>query len=204
MGLRLLVTPRSPASPGPGTSPSTRGITGQSKTGSITSATSHSGKTPRKHAPETSRTRTPASATSSWEHSAGKDAPTSPPPAATTAATTSASSPCASSSRDTFHNKTLFGYRDDKVKHELQSILGEVSDDGIIALRQRMSVRFGFDLEDKATRDAVKSLALENCFNPVCDLIDKAEAEKLVEQAHQVCPYSRATRNNVEVKLIVV
>ncbi len=80
-------------------------------------------------------------------------------------------------SRDVFHNKTLFGYRDDKVKHELQSILGEVSDDGIIALRQLMSVRFGFDLEDKATRDAVKSLALENCFNPVCDLIDKAEAE---------------------------
>lgn len=80
-------------------------------------------------------------------------------------------------SRDVFHNKTLFGYRDDKVKHELQSILGEVSDDGIIALRQLMSVRFGFDLEDKATRDAVKSLALENCFNPVCDMIDKAEAE---------------------------
>ena len=80
-------------------------------------------------------------------------------------------------SRDTFHNKTLFGYRDDKVKHELQSIVGEVSDDGIIALRQLMSDRFHFDMEDKATRDAVKSLALEHCFNPVCDLIDKAEAE---------------------------
>jgi lipoyl-dependent peroxiredoxin len=34
--------------------------------------------------------------------------------------------------------------------------------------------------------------------------VDKAEAEKLIEQAHQVCPYSRATRNNVEVKLAVV
>jgi len=34
--------------------------------------------------------------------------------------------------------------------------------------------------------------------------VDKAEAEKLVEQAHQVCPYSRATRNNIEVKLAVV
>jgi len=80
-------------------------------------------------------------------------------------------------SRDVFHNKTLFGYRDDKVKHELQSIVGEVSDDGIIALRQLMSERFGFDLEDKATRDAVKSLARENCFDPVVDLIDKADAE---------------------------
>jgi virulence-associated protein E len=80
-------------------------------------------------------------------------------------------------SRDTFHNKTLFGYRDDQVRHELQSIVGEVSDDGIIALRQLMSDRFGFDMEDKATRDAVKSLAREHCFDPVCDLIDKAEAE---------------------------
>jgi predicted P-loop ATPase len=78
---------------------------------------------------------------------------------------------------DTFHSKTLFGYRDDNVKHELTSIVGEVSDNGMIALRQQMSDRFGFDLEDKATRDAVKSLALEHCFDPVCDLIDKAEGE---------------------------
>ena len=29
------------------------------------------------------------------------------------------------------------------------------------------------------------------------------EANKLVEQAHQVCPYSNATRGNIEVKLVV-
>jgi predicted P-loop ATPase len=80
-------------------------------------------------------------------------------------------------SRDTFHNKTLFGFGDDAIKHELQSLLGEVTDDGIIALRQKMSDKFGFDLEDKATRDAVRSLALENCFDPVRNLIDKAEAD---------------------------
>jgi lipoyl-dependent peroxiredoxin len=34
--------------------------------------------------------------------------------------------------------------------------------------------------------------------------VDKAEAEELVEAAHQVCPYSRAIRNNVEVELAVV
>jgi osmotically inducible protein OsmC len=34
--------------------------------------------------------------------------------------------------------------------------------------------------------------------------VDKAEAEKLIEEAHLVCPYSRAIRNNVEVKLTVV
>jgi predicted P-loop ATPase len=63
------------------------------------------------------------------------------------------------------------------MKRELASILGEVSDDGIIALRQLMSNRFGFDLTDKHTRDAVISLALQHCFDPVCDMIDKAEAE---------------------------
>ncbi|HEY3858861.1 MAG TPA: organic hydroperoxide resistance protein [Gammaproteobacteria bacterium] len=33
--------------------------------------------------------------------------------------------------------------------------------------------------------------------------MDKAEAQKLMEAAHQVCPYSRATRGNVPVKLVV-
>ena len=34
--------------------------------------------------------------------------------------------------------------------------------------------------------------------------MDKAEAEALVAAAHEVCPYSNATRNNIDVKLNVV
>ena len=34
--------------------------------------------------------------------------------------------------------------------------------------------------------------------------LDQAAADKLVAEAHQVCPYSNATRNNVDVKLNVV
>jgi Ohr subfamily peroxiredoxin len=34
--------------------------------------------------------------------------------------------------------------------------------------------------------------------------VDRAEAEALVEKAHQVCPYSNATRGNVPVRLRVV
>jgi Ohr subfamily peroxiredoxin len=34
--------------------------------------------------------------------------------------------------------------------------------------------------------------------------VDRAQAQQLVEKAHQVCPYSNATRNNVDVKLNVV
>jgi osmotically inducible protein OsmC len=33
--------------------------------------------------------------------------------------------------------------------------------------------------------------------------VPRAEAEALVEKAHQVCPYSNATRNNVPVRLTV-
>ncbi|RJS92943.1 organic hydroperoxide resistance protein [Salinisphaera sp. Q1T1-3] len=33
--------------------------------------------------------------------------------------------------------------------------------------------------------------------------LDKAEAESLVEKAHQVCPYSNATRGNIDVSLNV-
>ena len=34
--------------------------------------------------------------------------------------------------------------------------------------------------------------------------IDAAVAQELIEAAHQVCPYSKATRNNIDVKLSVV
>ncbi len=33
--------------------------------------------------------------------------------------------------------------------------------------------------------------------------LDKATAETLVEKAHQVCPYSNATRGNVDVGLTI-
>lgn len=33
--------------------------------------------------------------------------------------------------------------------------------------------------------------------------MDKAEAEKLVHEAHEVCPYSNATRGNIDVTLTV-
>ena len=34
--------------------------------------------------------------------------------------------------------------------------------------------------------------------------LDRADAERLVETAHGICPYSNATRNNVDVGLTVV
>lgn len=34
--------------------------------------------------------------------------------------------------------------------------------------------------------------------------VERADAEKLVELAHQICPYSNATRDNVDVGLTIV
>jgi lipoyl-dependent peroxiredoxin len=34
--------------------------------------------------------------------------------------------------------------------------------------------------------------------------MDRAEAQSLIEKAHVVCPYSNATRNNIDVKLTLV
>ena len=34
--------------------------------------------------------------------------------------------------------------------------------------------------------------------------VEKEKAQELVEQAHQICPYSNATRGNIEVELEVV
>jgi lipoyl-dependent peroxiredoxin len=70
-------------------------------------------------------------------------------------------------------------------------------------------VTFG-KLEEKSTYDADGKTYPLPGFQLAVRLdvhiagIDKAEAEELVEAAHQVCPYSRAIRNNVEVELAVV
>ncbi|OQD55601.1 Ohr subfamily peroxiredoxin [Streptomyces phaeoluteigriseus] len=35
------------------------------------------------------------------------------------------------------------------------------------------------------------------------ETVDEATSRKLVDQAHQVCPYSNATRGNIEVDLVI-
>jgi osmotically inducible protein OsmC len=45
---------------------------------------------------------------------------------------------------------------------------------------------------------------LEVALNIALPGLDRAAAEDLVAKAHQVCPYSNATRNNIDVKLNLV
>jgi Ohr subfamily peroxiredoxin len=45
--------------------------------------------------------------------------------------------------------------------------------------------------------------ALLVALNVILTGVDQATAEAIVEQAHQVCPYSNATRGNIDVALSV-
>lgn len=40
-------------------------------------------------------------------------------------------------------------------------------------------------------------------LKPRIEGVDRETAERLVQEAHQVCPYSKATRNNIDVRLAV-
>jgi len=50
---------------------------------------------------------------------------------------------------------------------------------------------------------AAGGFGLEVALSVALPGLDRAAAEALVEKAHQVCPYSNATRNNIDVKLSV-
>ncbi|RUO29250.1 organic hydroperoxide resistance protein [Aliidiomarina sedimenti] len=73
-----------------------------------------------------------------------------------------------------------------------------------------VSSKVGVKVPDDTSIDAeVKFGPIEQGFGIAVEMnislpgVDKADAEKLVETAHQVCPYSNATRGNIEVKLNV-
>jgi predicted P-loop ATPase len=75
---------------------------------------------------------------------------------------------------DTFHEKILVTYRGRL--HDIERLVGEVTDANLMALRQLLSSEFGFDPGDKSVCDAVLSLAYENRVDPVADFLDEAEA----------------------------
>jgi Ohr subfamily peroxiredoxin len=72
---------------------------------------------------------------------------------------------------------------------------------------QQLKLRIPADATVKATVGI--GPRSEGGFGITADLIvslpgiERADAQKLVETAHQICPYSNATRNNVDVGLTV-
>jgi lipoyl-dependent peroxiredoxin len=67
------------------------------------------------------------------------------------------------------------------------SVPAETSVTAVVGIGPRSEGGFGLDIDLKVSLPGV----------------DRAAAERLVAAAHQVCPYSNATRNNVDVRLAV-
>jgi predicted P-loop ATPase len=77
---------------------------------------------------------------------------------------------------DLFRDVTIIGVAGDQTTHEVKPIIGELTNAALLMLRQMFSVFYGFDPDDKYILDAVKTLAFENCFDPILDMLTEAQA----------------------------
>ena len=78
-----------------------------------------------------------------------------------------------------------FGGATDFVAKQMKLPVGEIKVESAVGIGQLSEGGFGLKVDLTVT---VKGIA-------------QAEVDKLVEKAHQVCPYSNATRGNIEVSL---
>jgi len=78
-----------------------------------------------------------------------------------------------------------------------QAVLALAKKHGLDGQDARVTVSIGIDKDDV-------SFALKADIKVTIPGADKAKVQALVEDAHKICPYSRATRGNVPVTLTVV
>jgi osmotically inducible protein OsmC len=78
-----------------------------------------------------------------------------------------------------------------------QAILALAKNHGVDGQAAKVTVSIGIDKDDV-------SFALTADIKVSIPGADKDKVRALVEDAHRICPYSRATRNNVPVTLTVV
>ena len=71
----------------------------------------------------------------------------------------------------------------------------------LVASNEKIAVPQGLaiDADVSLGKDAQDNFRLGVVFNIALPGMDKAAAEALVAKAHEVCPYSRATRGNIDV-----
>ena len=71
----------------------------------------------------------------------------------------------------------------------------------LVAGNEKIAVSQGLaiDADVSLGKDAQDHFRLGVVFNIALPGMDKAAAEALVAKAHEVCPYSRATRGNIDV-----
>ena len=71
----------------------------------------------------------------------------------------------------------------------------------LVAGNEKIALPQGFaiDADVSLGKDAQEHFRLDVVFHIALPGMDKAIAETLVAKAHEVCPYSRATRGNIDV-----
>lgn len=77
---------------------------------------------------------------------------------------------------------------------------------GVAALQRKMTLPEGtaIDAEIDLMNDGPGNYFVRGRLNVSIPGVDKATAQALVDHAHQLCPYSKATRNNIDQQVKVV
>ncbi|ART77070.1 organic hydroperoxide resistance protein [Sutcliffiella horikoshii] len=72
----------------------------------------------------------------------------------------------------------------------------------LVARQARQKIESEVVAEVSIGKDTDGGFKLAVVLNVSINGVTQEEAEKLVKQAHEVCPYSKATRGNIEVELV--
>ncbi|WP_404428534.1 organic hydroperoxide resistance protein [Sutcliffiella horikoshii] len=72
----------------------------------------------------------------------------------------------------------------------------------LVARQSRQKIESEVTAEVSIGKDTDGGFKLAVVLNVSINGVTQEEAEKLVKQAHEVCPYSKATRGNIEVELV--
>lgn len=75
---------------------------------------------------------------------------------------------------------------------------------GFVAGQQRKALPAGTEITaDVGIGPIPAGFGIEVTLNITLPGMDRTEAQALVDAAHQVCPYSNATRGNIDVRLVL-
>ena len=77
---------------------------------------------------------------------------------------------------------------------------------GVAALQRKLTLpaATAIDAEVDLMNDGPGNYFIRGRLNVAIPGVDRATAQALVEMAHQLCPYSKATRGNIDVEIKVV
>jgi predicted P-loop ATPase len=76
---------------------------------------------------------------------------------------------------DMFREVVLIDYAGEV--YELQSIVGDLTDNTLLMIRNKFNLQYEFEPDEKDIYDAVMTIALDHCFDPIKDMLTEAEGK---------------------------